>query len=185
MNEGELDTGKAVRCLAEAAGSVFAEMAFMDAERADRMSDDGKSVEGMPAPLPADGDELSGDDVVRVALDVLKPLSCRLELDCSARLAAAISDILYGVADAELPDGENTPPAIADRKSDDSLLEMLNVLAGGFLSAYFGPGTPFKLELPFFVFGEPDVIGQTIARVDLNVEGLPAALTLSSIRYRY
>lgn len=175
MSDGELDKEKAARCLAESATSIFAEMAFMDAEWAN----------GKSAPLPADPVELSGDDVVRVALDVLKPLSCRLELDCSARLAAAVSDILYGQPEAELPDGENTPPAPADRKSDDSLLEMLNVLAGSFLSSYFGPGTPFKLELPFFLFGEADVTGQEIAKVDLDVEGAPASLTLSSIRYRY
>jgi len=72
-----------------------------------------------------------------------------------------------------------------NRNRDDSALEMLNVLAGSFLSNYFGPGTPFKLELPFFIFGEADVTGPVLSRIELNVEGAPAEVMLRSIRYRY
>lgn len=158
----ELDPAKAADCLRAAAADVLAEMAFMDAEPAPARSGPG------PAGL-------------KIALDALKPLSCRFEFECPQELADRVADILYGTDDGF----GNGGGAGADRKDDDSLLEMLNVMAGAFLSAYFGAGTPFKLELPFFDYGASDVTGPEIARVDLDVEGLPVSFTLRSVRYRY
>ncbi len=170
MNDSSLvDTAKALTSLRDAAMSVFAEMVFMDAE-----------------PLPAaPGLEAYGPDAVHVALDVLKPLSCRLELLMPRALVDRIADTLFGEAEADFSPQEATPQAASNRSRDDSVLEMLNVFAGGFLSNYYGPGTPFKLELPFFIFGEADVTGPVMSSVPLDVEGLPAELILRSIRYRY
>ncbi|GAB1483921.1 hypothetical protein MASR2M78_27380 [Treponema sp.] len=166
MSEGNLDSATAKRALFEAASAVFGEMAFMDAN-------------------PIETEHKMEMDTIRVAIDMLKPLSYRLELEYSSSLAVKIADTLYGEAEVALDEDENMPSALADRSRDDSSLEMLNVMAGTFLSSCFGAGTPFKLELPFFQFGEADVSGPVIARVDLDVEGLPASLILRSIRYRY
>jgi len=159
-----VDSAKAAAVLEEAAVGIFAEMAFLDAQVT-------------PAGAPEAGE-------VRVALDMLKPLTLRLELAVSRSLADQISELLYGVRD----DGFASPGQSGEsgmRGQDDSILEFLNVMAGNFITGYFGPGAPVKLELPFFVFGEPDEKGQEIARVNLSVEGLPAWTSVSSIRYRY
>ncbi len=173
VKELKIDDARAAEALTDAAVSVFAEMAFMDA-----------------LPMAGDAEKpVGGTDAVHVALDVLKPLSCRLELILSRNLADRISDNLYGTADMGFQEEASAGSAAAarsgDRSRDDSALELLNVLAGGFLSGYFGAGTPFKLELPFFVFGEEETEDTVTVRRRLDVEGLPAEVLLSSVRYRY
>ena len=161
-----LDPERAAKVLSESAPQVFADMAFMDA-----------------VPLSAswgpssDEPQSSVRDAPRVhiAIDMLKPLSCRLELEFPRALGDRINATLYADSDE----------AARGDAGDDSTLEMLNVIAGAFLSDYFGPGTSFKLELPFFIFGASEVSGPAIARIDLDAEGLTATLTLRSIRYRY
>ena len=179
MNEGKhstvLDPEKAALILTQAIPSVFAEMIFMDAVPV--ASSWGVAESENPADTSA---------AVRIAIDMLMPLSCRLELSMSSELADSIADTLYGGTDAESFALGATPAAIAaDQNRADSTLELLNVFAGSFLSAYFGAGTPFKLELPFFLFGASEVSDPSIARVEFNVDGLTAIVTLRSIRYRY
>jgi len=165
-----LDAERAARVLSEIAPSIFGEMAFMDA---------------VPVAV-AWGPEADAasrvEDGVHIAIDMLKPLSCRLELEFPRALSDRMNETLYGPPDA-------SPEAVAEgcdpEGGDDSTLELLNVLAGSFLSGCFGAGASFKLELPFFIFGAAEVSGPAIARVGLDAEGLPVDLTLRSIRYRY
>lgn len=160
-----LDAERAARVLSDAAPSVFADMAFMDAVEV--------SVAWGPA---ADRAESAAGPVqrTRIAIDMLKPLSCRLELEFPPALGDRVNETLYGSSE----DASGTA-------GDDSTLELLNVTAGAFLSGYFGPGAAFKLELPFFIFGASEVSGPAIARIEMDVEGMPVSLTLRSIRYRY
>lgn len=176
-----LDNERATRVLAETAPSVFADMAFMDAvvikaswaPDADGMADDAASAG--PASGVADARDAAGAaPLVHIAIDMLKPLSCRLELEFPRVLADRINEFLY----------EN-PEDAAGSGGDDSTLELLNVIAGAFLSGYFGTGTAFKLELPFFIFGAAEVSGPAIARIEFDIQGVRAVLTLRSIRYRY
>lgn len=159
-----LESERAARILAESAPSVFADMAFLDASvTAAAWGPDAEALDPIPA---------GGEGRLTIAIDMLKPLSLRLELDFPRTLADRINENLYG--DAEVPAG-----------GDDSTLEMLNVAAGAFLSGYFGQGTAFKLELPFFLFGASEISGPPIARIDMDIEGERSFLTLRSIRYRY
>lgn len=160
-----LDAERAAGVLSECAPQIFADMTFMDALPV--------SVAWGPKAdeVPAAG---TGFQRVHIAIDMLKPLSCRLELEFPRALGDKINETLYGGDAASLADA-----------GDDSTLELLNVMAGAFLSTYFGPGASFKLELPFFIFGASEVSGPAIARIDLEIEGVPATLTLRSIRYRY
>ncbi len=161
-----LDAERAARVLSECVPSIFGEMAFMDAVPV-------SVAWGPEADSAASG--ISGADASHIAIDMLKPLSCRLELVFPQALGDRINETLYGEA-AEVP---------AAIEGDDSTLELLNVLSGAFLSGYFGQGASFKLELPFFIYGEAEVSGPAIARVEIDAEGLPVEATLRSIRYRY
>ncbi len=155
MNES-LDTTRIEASLSRAVRDVMAEMAFIDAE-----------------PRIHDPAEAGASWESRVAIDALKPISCRLELRSPASLIARIVDILFG------------DEAGADRNQGDSILEILNVMAGSFLADYYGPGAEIKLELPQYVYSSDGEEGEAIAVLDFDVEGLPLRATLSSIRYRY
>jgi len=108
----------------------------------------------------------------RAAIDVLKPTSCRVEIQAPAAFRAKVSEILF-------------PPDEGEEAQDDAFLEILNVITGKFLTAYYGPGTEIKLELPRFLFLDDGSEGQPICSLLLDVEGCRLAIILSSIRYRY
>ncbi len=144
-----IEAAKAAEALGRAATQVLADMAFIDAPCAP--SD---------APVPYD---------VRAAIDILKPLSCRLELHLPRSLSDSIVETLGGGS-----------PAV-----DDAVLEMVNVLAGVFLSEYFGPGSAVKLELPTFLYEPGADEGTPIASVRGDAEGIPFAAVIRSVRYRY
>ncbi len=145
-----IDTVKAVEALGRATSQVLADMAFIDAACA--------SFDG---PVAYD---------VCAAIDILKPLSCRLEL----RMPRSLSDSIVETLGADGP------------AADDAVLEMVNILAGVFISEYFGSGAVIKLELPTFLYesteGDEDV---PIAMVRGDAEGTPFAVVISSVRYRY
>jgi hypothetical protein len=155
MNDS-LDPARAEASLAKAVSSVMADMAFIDAEL-----------------LPRGSGRPEGAGESRVAIDVLKPVSCRLELRSPAALVERIVEILFA-------DGAGT-----SRNQGDSILEIMNVIAGSFLADYFGSGVEFKLELPQYVYSSDGAEGEQIAALDFDVEGIPLRATLSSIRYRY
>jgi hypothetical protein len=190
MSDINLDVHKAQAALQEAAISVFAEMTFMDAlvpppEPGKPGLSPKPATGAAPEALAVNGGKSAEEEGVHAALDVLKPLSCRMEILLTRPLSDRIADILYGEAEVGFNGDEAPAPLPSNRNRDDSILEILNIMAGTFLSNYFGPGTPFKLELPFFVFGEADVTGPILSRVVLDVEGFPAEVLLRSIRYRY
>jgi len=144
-----LDTGRAVEALGRAATQAFADMAFIDAR-----------CSVLEGPLAYD---------VCAAIDILKPLSCRLELRMPRSLSDSIVETL----------GSGSPAV------DDAVLEMVNVLAGVFLSEYFGPGSAVKLELPAFLYEPGPDEGTPIASVRGDAEGTPFAAVIRSVRYRY
>jgi hypothetical protein len=142
--------------LSRAAIACLADMAFIDAQIESDMID-------------------SGNNYRRAFIDAMAPLSCRIEMTVNDLLRDKIVDTLFYGADE----------GARKKSADDSLLEMLNVIAGSFLSAYFGPGTDIQLSLPRFVCAGEEVTGQEIADLGLNAEGQPVRVTLSSVRYRY
>jgi hypothetical protein len=109
---------------------------------------------------------------VRAAIDVLKPASCRLELRLAESLRSRIFDILY-------VDG---PPVGA---SEDAVLELLNVMAGSFLTEYFGEAGDIRLELPRYLYLNGEAEGQALVDLGFDVEGEALRVLLSSVRYRY
>ena len=157
MND-TIEPARASALLLEALSSTFADMAFIDVERARAAAGErARAAAGIPAPAPEPRAES-----VRVAIDVLRPLSLRLELECSVSLKERIEATLF------------QDESSAERASrEDSLLEILNVAAGVFLTSYFGPGADIKLELPQYLF------------VSDGSEGERLRAALRSIRYRY
>lgn len=168
MNE-QLDPVRSAALLSEAASSVFADMAFIDAEPL-------PSPGEVPAAAAGSGTSgVSPGDTTCAAIDVLSPLSCRIELRFTESLRNRIVDILF----SESPEQEKK------KNAEDSILEMLNVIAGTFLASYFGAGTEVQLALPRCLFPEEELPGTAVAELRLDAEGCPFELSLYSVRYRY
>lgn len=165
------DPSRAAPMLGAAVSRVFADMAFIDAG---------------PAPRPRG----MSQPEARAAIDALEPASCSIELRMGDSLRRRIADILFS--------GQAASGAGNGDASDDALLELLNVIAGSFLTDYFGPGGEIKLDLPrYLYFGDEaasagrDAQGgmgsgsRVVAELDLDAEGEPLKAILSSVRYRY
>jgi hypothetical protein len=152
-----VDPAKAATTLMQALSSTFADMVFVDVEPA--------------------GPSSAGDiqDAVRVAIDVLRPISSRIEIECPASLKARIEATLFQASG---------PGQHGDESPEDSLLEILNVVAGSFLTCYFGAGADIKLELPRYLFLAEEE-GAILAEVSADAEGEPMRAMLRSVRYRY
>lgn len=158
MNK-HIESGKAGLLLADCVSSVFADMAFIDVQE-----------------TPEEPEESATKEDERcVAIDVLAPLSCRIELRINKSLRDKIVENLFGEA----------PDSVQKKNGEDSLLEMLNIIAGTFLSAYFGAGTEIQLELPQYLYFEDQSQGQQVAKVYMTAEGEPLSIALNSVRYRY
>ncbi len=154
MNQA-IDPGRAAAALMEALSSTFAELAFIDVE---------------PAAQAAGSTRI--ERPVRAAIDVLKPLSCRIELECPASVKERVEATIFAGAEAG---GEG----------EDCLLEALNVAAGAFLTSYFGSGADIKLELPHYLFFDDGSEGEVLAEVRGDAEGETLRAALRSVRYRY
>lgn len=170
-----IDAGRVSTALSAAVGTVFADMAFIDA------SCSAAIIAGASGGESPGAGAATGELDVRAAIDILKPLSCSLELRMPRSLSDAIKETLGAGDDAGSPDG---PP------TDDAVLEMVNVLAGTFLSEYFGPGAPIKLELPQYLYeglgyAEPLADGEPLAMLRCDAEGRPFEAYIHSVRYRY
>lgn len=149
-----IDSEKAAGLLAESVSSVFADMAFIDVQTSG------------PAPV---------EDERCVAIDILAPVSCRLELRITKRLRDKIVENLFG----------DPADSVQKKNGEDSILEMLNIITGTFLSAYFGTGTEIQLELPQYQYFGEQSTGSAVAKVFMTAEGESLNITLSSVRYRY
>lgn len=139
-------------------------------------------IDAGPAPRPRE----VAQPEARAAIDALEPASCSIELRMGDSLRRRISDILF------------SGQAASGAASDDALLELLNVIAGSFLTDYFGPGGEIKLDLPRYLYfgdeaaaagrgaqGSQSGASRVVAELDLDAEGEPLKAILSSIRYRY
>jgi len=158
-----VDARRVADALKAATTAVFADMAFIDA--------------ACVAEVPAEETREARPGLeVRAAIDILKPLSCRLELRMPRALSDTIKETLGSGDAADASDG---PP------TDDAVLEMVNVLAGAFLSEYFGPGASIKLELPLYLFEGAEDGGEPLAALRYDAEGKPFEAYIHSVRYRY
>lgn len=154
------DPARAAAALTESVQTVLADMVFLDAE-----------------PRSAEGGPEFGDN--RAAIDVLKPASFRLELRMTPDFAAKVAAIIL------CDETAGSEPSAGASRGDDTILEILNIIAGTFVTRYFGAGTVPRLELPQFKYFADGTEGREICSLDFDVEGLPLRVILSSIRYRY
>jgi flagellar motor switch protein FliM len=154
-----IETGKASVLLADSVTSVFADMAFIDVQEV-------FDENSFPVEIA---------DERCVSIDVLSPLSCRIELRINQALRDKIVENLFG----------GDPDSIQKKNGEDSILEMLNIITGSFLSAYFGAGTEIQLELPQYQYFNEQPQGQNVAKVLMLAENEPLTITLNSVRYRY
>ena len=164
MNLVSMDGDRAARLLEASLCSVLADMVFLDARSLEDREQDPESG-GTAGPAVA----------FRVAIDVLKPTSCRIELGMPDSLRSRIAEILLA------GQGEDT----LSGGSHDAVLEIVNVIAGQFVVGYFGQGVEIKLELPQLLFGMPDNEGDEVCAFAMDVEGEKLEVRLTSIRYRY
>lgn len=157
MND-TLDPERAREALAKCVTAVFADLAFLDAQ-------------------PAGEDrQVEARDTRIASIAVLMPLSCRIKLKIPGSLRDRIAETLFSGMEGKAAD--------LRKNAEDSILEILNIVAGAFLSAYFGQGTEIRLELPEFLYSDDDD-GQTVTRIAMDAEGETIEVSLSSVRYRY
>lgn len=156
---GQLDPVKAGALLCSAVSEAFAEMAFLDAARASESESE----------LPPE------EETQCAAIDVMAPLSCRIEMRIPPTIRDRVIDALFS----------DCPERDRKKNAEDSILEMLNVITGNFLSAYFGPQTELQLALPRYLYLDEKLPGTALANLRMDAEGTPFELTLYSVRYRY
>lgn len=152
-----LETERAAKVLAQCVTDVFAQTAFID-------------VQGRDGGSPI-------EDARCAAINVLSPLSCSVRISFSQATLDRIADSLYG-------DEAKGKPG-AKKNAEDSMLEILNIVSGSFLSSYFGAGTEFLLELPQYQYGDDASPGEQVTRLRMDAEGEPIEVSLNSVRYRY
>ena len=176
MNDA-FNPDRAKRILADSIIFVFADMAFIDVEQRTEASPGSRATNGDPLKpgFPSAIGEPSFENERRAAIDVLSPLSCRIELKINTPLRDRILETLFG-------DGMDQEQKKA---AEDPLLEMLNIIAGSFLSSYFGSGTNIQLELPRYLYLGEVSSGQSVSSILMDAEGQSLEATISSVRYRY
>jgi hypothetical protein len=137
--------------------SVLADMAFLDC-------------------VPAAGPEGAAASLEHcAAIDALKPGSFRIELRVGEAFRKKIVAMLFD----EAAGGQGIA------SETDLLLEILNVLAGNFITGYFGDSAMPKLELPRYLYVTDPAEGEVVAETWMDAEGDPLRITLRSVRYRY
>jgi hypothetical protein len=149
-----LKPDKARESLTQAVIKTFEEMAFIDVVESPGASGNLKYENGF-------------------CIDLLKPISSKIILFLSEGLKKKIVENIFST-DTE---------SLEVNQGDDCILEILNVLAGKFLSAYYGKNIEYKLEFPQ-VFMDLDEKDEYIS-VNLNAEGFDCKIILNTIRYRY
>jgi hypothetical protein len=176
MNDA-FNPDRAGKILADSITSVFADMAFIDVERKGEATTVTGTANGTPiaAAAPRASADSSFDGERRAAINVLSPLSCRIELKINTPLRDRILETLFG----DSMDQEQK------KSAEDPLLEMLNIIAGSFLSSYFGSGTNIQLELPRYLYLGEESPGQSVSSIAMDAEGEPLEAFISSVRYRY
>ncbi|HUX13802.1 MAG TPA: chemotaxis protein CheX [Spirochaetia bacterium] len=117
--------------------------------------------------------EISDVEDSCASIDILKPLSTQVVCLFPRALIEKFMEIL-------IPDH----PANVQEK-DDSVLELLNIIAGNFLTNYFGHRVDSKLQLPQFHFGAVEGEGVALFVLNLDAEGIPFRVALRSVRYTY
>jgi hypothetical protein len=159
MNE-MFDSLRVKSILEDTLTTVLAEMAFLDC-------------------VPASPDKVGGPAACDhcVAIDALKPGSFRIEMRVGEAFRKKIITMLF--------DPGSEGPAGSDTSEADMLLEILNVLTGNFISAYFGQESSPKLELPRYLFFTDPAEGEIVTQILMDAEGDLIQVVLRSVRYRY
>ena len=109
-----------------------------------------------------------------LGIDILKPLSGTIVMYLSEDLKTRIVENIY-----------YEPLKINQNDRDDCLLEILNVLAGSFLTIYFGKELNYKMKLPELFVDYLENGNDNFVLLNFNAEGLPFQVILKSVRYRY
>lgn len=112
-------------CMAQAVSETVENLAFLE-------------VTASPTALEAD------ENTLRVEMLVHDPVQGEFRLTLPAQLLAQITETLYGQPAAAIPQATQI----------DLLAELLNTIAGRFLSELLPPETSFKLGLPTLAQGE-------------------------------
>lgn len=158
-----LEPDRCKEILSECVSSVFADTAFIDVVPTENIEENA-GIENIVFDHCA-------------IIDVLMPVSCRIVLHIQKSLSKKIAETLF----AGLDESEGEP----QKKAEDSILEILNIIAGLFLSRYFGTGTDIQLELPQYLYEGNERHGQLVTNFRMDAEGERIDVALCSVRYPY
>lgn len=114
--------------LNEAVRLTFEEMAFLDV-----------------APGKASAPQTENEEGPVLYLEYTRPRAGALALFLPKQIKFAVAEAIYG----------ETWSLLSANQLDDSLLELLNVLAGRILTLKFGSGTPYTMGLPTVLYDPP------------------------------
>lgn len=129
---------------------TFEEMAFLDV--------------GWGAPSSSESGPAEGPILY---LEYSRPKAGALALFLPKEVKFQVGEAIYGEDWAVL----------SPLQLDDSLLELLNVLAGRLLTARFGPGTPYTMGLPTVLYDPPgELPGYSCREIRFHVDSQPFTL---------
>ncbi len=103
-----------------------------------------------------------------IRLVILEPEYLELVLWLPLEIKIEIAETIYGKSWDE----------ITDTEIDDSLLEILNVLAGNFLLECAGPDKKYNISLPEILFDSEELDNTGYSDVFFDVEGKPFKISV-------
>jgi hypothetical protein len=157
----KIDSEKVRKAMVEAVIDTFENTAFIDA-------------------VPLDAIETKDFENI-LSIDILKPISSTIMLFISNPLKQKIIENIF--SSIEVPLTEN--------QKSDGILEILIILAGNFLMAYFNKPVEYKMELPQLVmnYNEKENGNRHNSKnrlvLNFDAEGLPFRIAFKSVRYWY
>ncbi len=107
-----------------------------------------------------------------LSIDIVKPVSVSIYLFLTEELKSRIINNIC-------------QDNVGSNQANDCLLEILNVISGAFLTAYFGKNVDYKMEFPQMFVNIPDEEKNYSLILNFNGEGEPVMLILNSVRYHY
>ncbi len=147
-----IDVEKALQSLKEAVIKTFGEMLFIDV---------------IPSDVQADN---AWFDMI-VSIDILKPITGKIIFLLPNILKKKIIRNIY-TDDFDF---------IGEKEGDDCIMEIVNVLAGKFLTECFGNDVSYKFDFPTINFNYAENDESKVISMDMDAECIPLKVVLKSI----
>ena len=141
---------KMEEAMVKAAAKTFSDMAFIDANKLESLSED-----------------IQFSHIVQISL--FKPIEGKIALYLPSECKKMIVENIYGIDWKDLKATD----------IDDCLLEILNVLAGNFLKRYCGDDVKLNISLPELLFDKEELNGSSsFMDIYFDAEGIPFKVSI-------